>query len=100
MSGARPARGGKGDAIQVHVASVLYEYTADEPVVEARGATLRALLADLDARHPGIRFRVVDEQDRIRQHMNVFVGGRPTRSLDAKIPSGEAVHILQALSGG
>lgn len=86
--------------VKVHVASVLYEYTADAPEVEARGATLRALLADLDERHPGLRFRVIDEQDRVRQHMNVFVSGRPTRSLDAKIGPKDEVHILQALSGG
>ena len=86
--------------VKVHVASVLFEYTGDEPEIEARGATLRALLADLDQRHPGLRFRVIDEQDRVRQHMNVWIGGRPTRSLDAKIGAGDEVHILQALSGG
>jgi molybdopterin converting factor small subunit len=86
--------------VKVHVASVLYEYTEDAPEVEARGGTLRAVLADLEKRHPGLRFRVVDEQDRIRQHMNVWVAGRPTRSLDAKVGPDDDVHILQALSGG
>jgi hypothetical protein len=43
--------------------------------VEAEGASLAALLADLDRRYPGIRFRMVDEQERIRRHMRVFVNG-------------------------
>ena len=86
--------------VKVKVASVLFEYTHDAPEVEASGATLRALLADLDKRHPGLRFRVIDEQDHVRQHMNVFIAGRPTRSLDAKVGPGDEVHILQALSGG
>jgi molybdopterin converting factor small subunit len=86
--------------VKVHVASVLFEYTGDAPEVEANGGTLRALLLDLDKRHPGLRFRVLDEQDRVRQHMNVFIAGRPTRSLETKIGAGEEVHILQALSGG
>lgn len=86
--------------MKVRVASVLFEYTGDRPEVEARGSTLGAVLADLDRRHPGLRFRVVDEQDRVRQHMNVFVGGRPTRDLGARVGPDDEIHILQALSGG
>jgi molybdopterin converting factor small subunit len=86
--------------MKVRVSSVLFEYTGDRAEVEARGATLRAVLADLERRHPGLRFRVVDEQDRVRPHMTVFVGGRPTRDLDAKVGAGQEVRILHALSGG
>ena len=39
------------------------------------GATLAELLADLDRRYPGLRFRMVDEQDRMRPHMRFFVNG-------------------------
>ena len=86
--------------MKVWVASVLFEYTGDQPDVEARGATLGAVLADLDRRYPGLRIRVVDELDRIRRHMNVFVGGRSTRNLRARIAPDDEIHILQALSGG
>ena len=86
--------------MKVKVASVLFEYTGDRSEVEARGSTLGAVLADLDRRHPGLRFRVVDEQDRVRQHMNVFVAGRPTRDLGARVGPDDEIHILQALSGG
>jgi sulfur-carrier protein len=86
--------------VKVRVASVLFEYTGDRPEVEAKGATLGAVLDDLDRRHPGLRFRVVDEQDRIRQHMNVFVGGRSTRKLSEPVGPKDEIHILQALSGG
>jgi sulfur-carrier protein len=86
--------------VKVKVASVLFEYTGDRPDVEARGATLGAVLLDLDRRYPGLRFRVVDEQDRVRPHMNLFVGGRPTRDLAAPVGQEDEVYILQALSGG
>ncbi len=86
--------------MKVQVASVLYEYTGDRSELEARGATLGAVLLDLDRRYPGLRFRVVDEQDRVREHMNVFVGSRPTRDLGARIGPEDEIHILQALSGG
>ena len=86
--------------MRVRVGSVLFEYTGNKPEVEARGATVGAVLLDLDRRHPGLRFRVVDEQDRIRQHMNVFVAGRRARDLHVKIGPDDEVHILQAISGG
>ncbi len=84
----------------VHVGSVLYSYTGDRPSVEAKGTTLGAVIDDLERRFPGLRFRIVDEQDQVRQHMNVFVGGRPTRDLKARVKADEEIHILQALSGG
>ena len=84
----------------VHVGSVLLSYTGNHPEVEAEGATLGAVFDDLERRYPGLKFRVVDEQGDIRPHMNVFVGGRPTRSLKTKVKKDQEVHILQALSGG
>jgi sulfur carrier protein ThiS len=68
--------------------------------VEAEGASLAALLADLDRRYPGIRFRMVDEQERIRRHMRVFVNGDPVFDLAHVIEPHDEVVIVQALSGG
>lgn len=85
--------------IKVLIASPLRSYTgADE--VEARGNDLAALLADLDARYPGIRFRMVDEQDRLRRHMRVFINGEPAKDLAHTIGDSDEVCIVQALSGG
>jgi molybdopterin converting factor small subunit len=86
-------------AIKVLIASPLRSYTgADE--VEARGDTLGALLADLDLRYPGIRFRMVDEQDGLRRHMRFFVNGEIVKKLDFPLRDGDEVCIVQALSGG
>jgi hypothetical protein len=60
---------------------------------------LTEVLADLEARHPGLRFRVVDEQDRIRPHIKFFVGQDHVESLSAAI-DGRDVQIVAALSGG
>jgi molybdopterin synthase sulfur carrier subunit len=85
--------------IKVLIASPLRPYTdADE--VEARGDSLGALLADLDARYPGIRFRMVDEQDRLRRHMRVFINGEPVKDLAHAVQDADEVCIVQALSGG
>ena len=85
--------------VKILIASPLLSYTgADE--VEARGVTLGALLNDLEARYPGIRFRMVDEQDQLRRHMRFFVNGEIVKSLSHPIKTGDEVGIVQALSGG
>ena len=64
------------------------------------GATLAELLLDLDRRHPGIRFRMVDEQDHLRPHMRLFVNGEQARDLGLALSPADEVQIVQALSGG
>jgi molybdopterin converting factor small subunit len=68
--------------------------------VEAEGATVAALLADLDRRYPGIRFRMIDEQDRMRPHIRFFVNGEQVFDLARPLRAGDEVDIVQALSGG
>jgi molybdopterin converting factor small subunit len=84
----------------VHVPSPLFSYTGDRAKVTATGATLADILADLDRQFPGFRFRVVDEQDRIRSTILFYVGGQITRSLLTLIGAADEVHIIAALSGG
>jgi molybdopterin converting factor small subunit len=85
--------------VKVLIASPLLSYTGAD-AVEARGDTLGALLSDLEARYPGIRFRMVDEQDQLRRHMRFFVNGEIVKGLDHPIKAGDEVGIVQALSGG
>jgi molybdopterin converting factor small subunit len=86
--------------IPVSIPSQLTSYTAGVTRVEAAGATVDAVLHDLDARFPGLRFRVVDEQDRIRRHMRIFVGQDEARSVGVTLRPGDQVLIFGALSGG
>ncbi|MEO6723883.1 MAG: MoaD/ThiS family protein [Blastocatellia bacterium] len=86
--------------MKVIIPSPLLSYTNQSKEVEANGATVAELLQDLNRRFPGIRFRMIDEQDTIRPHMKIFVNGEQTWSLDVALQSSDEVHILQALSGG
>jgi molybdopterin converting factor small subunit len=86
--------------VKVCIPTPLRSYTKQEKWVEGDGATIAELLTDLDARFPGIRFRVVDEQGRLRQHMKVFVNQEAVRDLTTPITDADAVTIMQALSGG
>jgi len=85
--------------MKVLVPTPLRSYT-QAPQVEAEGATLEALLRDLDVRYPGIRFRMIDEQDRIRRHMRIFINGEQVYDLSTPLSHKDEVQILQALSGG
>ena len=85
--------------MKVLIPSSLHSYTR-ETWVEATGATLAGVLADLDRQFPGLRFRMVDEQDRLRPHMRVFVQGQAVHELRFALDPTEPVHIVQALSGG
>ena len=86
--------------MRVAIPSPLRSYTAQRSEVEASGASLAELLADLERQFPGIRFRMVDEQDRLRPHMRLFVNRVETRDLATRLASGDEVHVFQALSGG
>jgi sulfur-carrier protein len=85
--------------VKVLVPGALHSYTGASQV-EAAGDTLLALFADLDQRYPGLRFRVVDEQQRLRPNMRVFVNGLGVRDLGHALQPSDLVAIVLALSGG
>jgi sulfur-carrier protein len=86
--------------MRVAIPSPLRSYTGGKEEVQARGATLAELLDDLDAAFPGIRFRMIDEQERIRVHIRLFVNRELARDLGRALSDRDEVQILCALSGG
>jgi sulfur-carrier protein len=85
--------------VRVLIPSALRSYT-EQGEAEASGETLGAVLADLERRYAGIRFRIVDEQDRIRRHIRIFVNGRQVHALSEPVNGSDEIVIVQALSGG
>jgi molybdopterin converting factor small subunit len=85
--------------MKVLIPTPLRSYTRAREV-EATGATMGELIADLDRRFPGFRFRVINEQDRMRPHMRFFVKGEQVFDLARPLRSTDDVQIVQALSGG
>ncbi len=86
--------------MRVLIPTPLRSYTASSAEVEGAGGTMTDLLADLDRSFPGIRFRMVDEQNRIRQHIRLFVNRERVSDLSHPLAAGDEVQILCALSGG
>jgi sulfur-carrier protein len=68
--------------------------------VKRQAMTVDELLHHLDRRYPGLRFRMVDEQGRLRQHMKVFLDGEMSRDLTLSLDGVGEVTTMQALSGG
>lgn len=68
--------------------------------MNVEGATLADILDTLDRRFPGIRFRIITEQDTIRQHIRIFVNEQQATNLTVPLKPDDHVHIICALSGG
>ena len=66
----------------------------------SQGATLAEALSDLDCRYPGLRFRIITEQDTIRPHIRIFVNETQAQTLESPLQPGDDIYIVCALSGG
>ena len=86
--------------MRVVIPSPLFSYTSGQKEIEETGNSLAQLLAFLDARYPGMRHRMIDEQNRIRPHIRLFVNGEGVSSLERLLAADDEVIIIAALSGG
>jgi molybdopterin converting factor small subunit len=86
--------------VLVHLPGLLDSYTGGLREVRIEGASLAEVVRGLDARWPGLGFRLVDEQDRIRTHVNFFVNSEQVRSLDIPLDAKDEVHVIGSLAGG
>ena len=86
--------------MRVQIPSPLHGYSGGASAVDVEGATLADLVADLDRRFPGIGFRIIDEQDRIRTHIWFYIDGRMVRDTGHPVRPDSDVKIVCALSGG
>ena len=85
--------------MKVLIPTPLLSYTKVREV-EASGTTLMELLADLERQYPGLRFRVIDEQERMRPHMRFFVNNAQVFDMTHPLHPTDSVTLVQALSGG
>lgn len=85
--------------MKVLIPSPLRSYT-QASYVEASGHSLGELLDDLDRRYPGIRFRMINEQEQMRPHVRFFVNGKAVFELEVPLTEHDELCIVQALSGG
>ncbi len=93
-------------AIEVRIPTILRTYTGGEKAVQAQGASLTALIEDLEVNHPGIKGRLVEDKngsDELRRFVNVYVNDEDVRfigGLSAELSDGDQVVVLPAVAGG
>ena len=90
-------------AIEVRIPTILRTYTGGDKAVYGAGATLTALLDDLDSRHAGLRGRLVTDEGALHRFVNVYVNDEDVRflgGLDTKLADGDSVTVLPAVAGG
>lgn len=85
--------------MKVHIPSQLLSYTRASTLM-IDGQTLGEVLLELERRFPGVRFRIIDEQDRIRQHIHIFINQEMAEGLDHSLNPTDDIRIIGALSGG
>jgi sulfur-carrier protein len=89
-------------AIEVRIPTILRTYTDGEKSVTGEGASLSALIDDLESSHPGIKDRLIDDGD-LRRFVNVYVNDEDVRfigGLEAELKDGDQVVVLPAVAGG
>lgn len=89
-------------AIEVRIPTILRTYTGGEKAVSGDGASLSALIDDLESNHPGLKERLLDNGD-LRRFVNVYVNDEDVRfigGLDAELSDGDEVVVLPAVAGG
>ena len=84
----------------VHIPTALRSYTKQRSDVAAEGRNLADVVSALDRRYPGLRFRIITEQDTIRPHIRIFVNEEQARDLSVVLRPDDQIHIVCALSGG
>jgi molybdopterin converting factor small subunit len=90
-------------SVTVRVPTTLRTMTGGQSEVVVDGATVGEVLAALEAAHPGIGARILDDEGAIRRFVNVFVADDDVRfldGLDTQVPSGETLSIIPAVAGG
>lgn len=90
-------------SVSVRIPTILRTYTGGASEVSAEGATLEAVLGDLEASYSGIRARILDDSGDLRRFVNVYVGNDDVRFLDGlatATPEGTQISIIPAVAGG
>lgn len=89
--------------ISVRIPTPLRKFTGGAESVTASGATVAAIVQDVESRHPGLKERICDDAGKVRRFVNMYVNGEDIRflsSLDTPVKEGDEISIVPAIAGG
>jgi molybdopterin synthase sulfur carrier subunit len=87
----------------VRIPTQLRSLTSGEGEIVVEAATVRDAINAIDAAHPGIGERLLDESGQLRRFVNVFVADEDVRfldGLDTKLDAGQTLSVVPAVAGG
>lgn len=87
----------------IRIPTPLRKLTNEQEVVQAAGANIGELIADLDKSYPGLKDRICDENGSVRRFVNIFINDEDIRFLDDKatpVKETDEVSIVPAIAGG
>ena len=90
-------------SVSVRIPTILRPLTGGAAEVTAQGETLAEVIEHLEADHPGIAARLLDDAGKLRRFVNVYVGDEDVRfasGLDTPTPAGSSVSVIPAVAGG
>ncbi|MBM4255653.1 MAG: MoaD/ThiS family protein [Deltaproteobacteria bacterium] len=90
-------------SVHVRIPTPLRRFTGGAEEVSATGATVAALVEDLERNHPGLKERICDEGGKVRRFVNIFVNGDDIRflnNLETTVKAGDEISIVPAIAGG
>jgi MoaD family protein len=89
--------------VQVLIPTPLQKFTNDEASASVDAGSVDALIGALEARYPGLKSRLCDENGKLRRFLNVYVNSEDIRFLDNQataLSDGDEVSIVPAVAGG
>jgi len=87
----------------IRIPTPLRKLTKEQEVVQATGANIEQIIADLEANYPGIKERICDDAGNVRRFVNVFLNDEDIRFLEDKatpVKEGDEISIVPAIAGG
>jgi len=90
-------------AVTVRIPTTMRPLTGGEKQVSVETGTLSDVISQLEAAHPGLGERLIDEEGALRKFVNIFVDDDDVRyldGLDTKVGDGITVSIIPAVAGG
>lgn len=89
--------------VTVRLPGALRDSVGGDAKVQATGASLDEVFADIERRHPGFRSRILDDAGAIRSYVNVYIGeddARAAAGLATPVPDGAEIMVIPAMAGG
>ena len=87
----------------VRIPTPLRKLTDGEATVDCPGSDVRTVIGKLEAAHPGLAERILDDEGELRRFVNVFVRDEDIRfqsGLDTEVGEDDTVSIIPAVAGG